>query len=383
MSPPRTRMKRTNTVSDFSDDAMSDGKSNRKRKRNEPDITALMSEIDTLNSVCNNTFKAVDDLKLLVNMLLEENKSIKTELRLLQSNHAATADIDKLQRIKSTSGSAQAISFASVVKSNPVVIIKPKNADQPSETTKKDLRENMSPTASKFCGVRNVANGGIVIECENIAGSNVLLKDAAAKLGENYVVTIPTKRPTKIRVIGMSEQLSSETLIQKMVAQNPEVFQTGYSAEVVSTFKIKNGFGAKLIIDSDSFAKIINSSKLRLGWDICRVFEDFDLVRCYNCSGYHHLAKNCTSKKQCPKCAGEHSVLECKSTVERCSKCVEAESSLNLGLTLTTLLGVLIVMYTIARSMHNDEGRTTIISNYRYLRQTLHLAPSLHFRAPL
>lgn len=323
MSPPRTR-KRTNSVTDMSDSATSDTGAARKRKRKENDVTALMNEILLLKTVSNNTFKVVDDLKLLVQKLLEENVSIKAELRLLQSLRASST--------ASNSSSSNKSSFASIVKSNPVVVIKPKNADQPSETTKKDLRANMSPTASKFCGVRNAANGGVVIECESEAGSNILLKDAAVKLGENYVVTIPTKRPTKIRIIGMSEQLSSETLIQKMVAQNPEIFVSGYSAEVVSTFKLKERFGAKLIVDPDSFAKVIFSSKLRLGWDICHVYEDFDLIRCYNCSGYHHLAKNCTSKKQCPKCAGEHAMLECKSSVERCCNCVEAASTLNLAL---------------------------------------------------
>lgn len=334
-SPPRSR-KRNNSASDS---AGFDNSSTRKRKYGEPDVNSLINEIESLKTVCNKTFSTVEELKDLILKILDENTLMKSELVMLNSLHATTTAavsdksyinniVNPLQKITSLSTT----SYASVVKSNPVVVIKPKNVNQPSEATKKDLRENMSPTASKFCGVRNVANGGIVIECESDAGSNVLLKDATTKLGDNYVVTIPTKRPTKIRILGMSEQLSSEKIIEKIVAQNPEVFHSGYTAEVVSTFKIKERFGAKLIVDSDSFARMITNSKLRLGWDICRVFEAFDLVRCYNCSGYHHLAKNCTTKKQCPKCAGEHTLLECQSTVERCCNCIKAASSLNLVL---------------------------------------------------
>lgn len=332
--PPRTRLKSN------SDTLGADSGTTRKRKY-EPDVSALLNEIEALKSVCNNTFKAVDELKVLTQSLLDENVSIKAEICVLKSLYASStvaSDIshgnivDKLEELKTSSVSGHTSSFSSVVKSNPVVVIRPKNVKQTNDTTKKDLRENMSPTASKVCGVRNVANGGVIVECESEAGSDVFMKDATVKLGENYIVSIPTKRSPKIRIIGMSEQFSSSTLIEKMVAQNKEYFCNDYSAEVVSTFKIKNRFGAKIIVDPSSFAKIMTNAKLRLGWDICRVYEDLDLTRCYNCSGYHHLAKNCTSKKQCPKCAGEHTMLECISTVESCCNCLEAASSLNLAI---------------------------------------------------
>lgn len=57
MTPPRTRLKRTNSVTDFSDGGTSDGGVSRKRKH-EPDVTVLMNEVNILN-----IFKAVDDLK--------------------------------------------------------------------------------------------------------------------------------------------------------------------------------------------------------------------------------------------------------------------------------------------------------------------------------
>lgn len=324
VSPPHTRQK-TKSLSDGSG-ATSDVFVSRKR-RHDSDVSSLLTEVETLKAVCTNTFQMVDNLKVLIQKILEENVAIKTELISLKSLYATvTAGGDN------NHSNTQASSYAHAVKSNPVVVIKPKNVKQPNETTKKDLIENMSPTSSKFCGVRNVSNGGLAIECESVVGSNILLKDASNKLGENYVVTIPSKRPTKVRIIGMSEQISSEKILEKIVAQNPEIFHFGYSVEVVSTFKVKDRFGAKLVVDSDSFDRLIASSKLRLGWDICRVHEAFDLVRCYNCSGYHHLSKNCTAKKQCPKCAGEHTLIECESSIEKCCNCAEAAKSLNLVL---------------------------------------------------
>lgn len=77
---------------------------------------------------------------------------------------------------------------------------------------------------------------------------------------------------------------------------------------------------------------MMDESRLRIGWDIFRVFEAFDVIRCFNCSDYHHLSKNCTSKKRCLKCSKKHGMSECESTVEFCCNCSETAKSLKLDL---------------------------------------------------
>lgn len=335
MSPPRSKLKGNSESS-------ASGVQPRKRKNSETDdIYALMNKIDALNSVCNNTYKVVDELKAIVENLLAENICIKSELRKLQDLHVTTSansekgyseTVVQLKKLNSTTALTNTASYAAVVNNNPVVVIKPKDSTQASSTTKKDLRENLSPSTTNFCGVRNAANGGVVIECKSVSGSNSLLKDATDKLGSNYVVTMPSKRPTKIRVVGMSENVSSEQLKDKIRAQNPEFFNSDSVLEVVSTFKIKDYFGAKLVIDPETFRKMMDDSKLRIGWDVCRIYEAFDIVRCFNCSSFHHMSKNCTSKKRCPKCSGEHTLLECKSALETCCNCSDAAKSLKLVL---------------------------------------------------
>lgn len=76
----------------------------------------------------------------------------------------------------------------------------------------------------------------------------------------------------------------------------------------------------------------VAKSKLRIGLDDCCVVEACDIVRSFNGSDYHHMSKDCTSRKRFPKCAGEHALLECKSTVESCCNCSEAVKSLKLDL---------------------------------------------------
>lgn len=213
MSPPRTRLKSCSDLAGIS--SASTASNQRKRKISETDMLSLMNQIDSLKAVCNNTFQIVEELKCTVDSLVAENIAVKTELCKLQ-------DVNN-QHLKkmlpsSASTSSKAL-YSTAVKSNPVVVIKPKDVLQTSSTIKKHLRENISPSKNTFRDVRNAIKGSVVIECDSVAGSNTLLKDATDKLGPNYVVTIPTKRQTKIRVLGMSEQLSSELLISKVMAR--------------------------------------------------------------------------------------------------------------------------------------------------------------------
>lgn len=67
---------------------------------------------------------------------------------------------------------------------------------------------------------------------------------------------------------------------RKIFAQYPELFTNVSVLEIVSTFKIKDNFGAKIIVDPKTFRKMMDESRLRIGWDICRVFEAFDVIRC-------------------------------------------------------------------------------------------------------
>lgn len=56
-------------------------------------------------------------------------------------------------------------------------------------------------------------------------------------------MTIPSKRPTKIRVVGMSENLTYDQLIGKMRSQNPDLLNSNSVLDVVSTFKFKENNG--------------------------------------------------------------------------------------------------------------------------------------------
>jgi hypothetical protein len=57
-------------------------------------------------------------------------------------------------------------------------------------------------------------------------------------------------------------------------------------------------------VDRPSYDKLIQAGGLFIGYDYCYTFDAVEVLRCYNCNGYHHTSKSCKNKKSCPRCGG-------------------------------------------------------------------------------
>lgn len=116
--------------------------------------------------------------------------------------------------------------------------------------------------------------------------------------------------------------------------QNGNIVHADAVLELRNTFKVKKSgcMGAKIEVDTVSFKKIIDAGKLSIGWNRCHVFECFDLIRCFNCSEYHHTAKYCKNEMCCSKCSGPHLLAQCTSVVDRCGNCLKAAKELGIDI---------------------------------------------------
>lgn len=258
---------------------------------------------------------------------MDLNVNLKATLSNIQSNTANLIENGETMNLRYLPSKQKPATFSQAVKSSHAVLINPKLTKQTSQITKDDLRKKGDTFGIEISGVRHSAEGGIVVECSSQLDSKKLLTNAVSKLGSNYVVRLPVKRTTKICIVGLSENFTNECLVQKR-QQNPEIFNESSTLSVVHTFKLRNSFGHK--IDAETFDRVMSNSKLRIGWDICSVSEALDIVRCFNCSAYHHTAKNCNSKTCCPMCSEEHKLADCTSTTPYCINCKEASKTLKL-----------------------------------------------------
>lgn len=89
---------------------------------------------------------------------------------------------------------------------------------------------------------------------------------------------------------------------------------------------VKDNFKKTVVIaevNSRTREKFLQSEKLKIGWNICKVQDYVGILRCYKCCGYYHLAKDCIKKEACGNCANRHATRECRSEIKKCINCEE------------------------------------------------------------
>ena len=69
-----------------------------------------------------------------------------------------------------------------------------------------------------------------------------------------------------------------------------------------------------------------NSDKVTLGLTSCKIYDRYNIKRCYKCQEYGHYAKECTEQAPvCGKCGEEHNTWDCESQTNRCINCVRSK----------------------------------------------------------
>lgn len=329
---------------------------------------------DVLYQVLMNNSKMLDDMKKMINYLIDENAKFRSDLDTMKEAHddaikelhelkngqslSAPTNVEILSEVKDVQRSIQSLNcgsvtesvmtkptsgnyatvvkssaatYASITKAKSKVVIKPKNPNSNSTVTKSAISEVVDPSKFPIINVRETKNGGLVVECKDDLETDNLKKDVEQKLGANYEVITPSGRTPKVKIIGLSDELTADKIMEQLLLQNGTIFRDG-SYKVVQTFKTKKSYGAKLEVDGTVFKRLIDAGRVLIGWDSCVVHEAFDVLRCYNCLGFHHTAKNCKSAKACIKCGLEHESSNCQAKSESCVNCVKAAKAFNLNI---------------------------------------------------
>lgn len=288
-------------------------------------IKVLVCEINKLKEIINNLNVNFIEMKMANDALLVENKKFGQELSQIK---------DRLP-VAGTGMTSSKASFSDILQSkHPVVVVKPKDQTKSVSDTLGELKKTVKPSEMPIGRVRGAAKGGVIVECDTLESTVKVRSKISERLGPEFIVTAPGKRIPKIYIFGMSDELSVGDIESQVRAQNRDVFSDDSIAKVVTSFKVgrSSSFGAKLQLDPASFRKAIMAGRLNVGWDSCVIREAFDLVRCFKCNGFNHMASSCTATRSCSKCSGDHFLSDCISDVAQCVNCLSANKSLKVNL---------------------------------------------------
>lgn len=239
-------------------------------------------------------------------------------------------NLEEIKSVVSKKETNRAPTYADKLKhfaSEPMVLVKPKS-QQDCNKTKKDFMTSINPASLKLHHVKEISKGGIALACGSKDESMDLVKLATEKLGNEYEVNITELKKPKIKVIGMYEKFENDELVKKIKEQNN--FMRDSEINVIHAYKgLNRNFSAVIEVDGEHFAKVLECGRLFIDLQSCKVFEDIQVMRCYNCCRYYHKAKDCPNKRSCLKCGEEHELTKCNSIIEKCVNCEHAVQTYN------------------------------------------------------
>lgn len=219
-------------------------------------------------------------------------------------------------------------------KTNPAVIIQPKNHGQEYSRTKSELLQKINPVNSnlQFSKVVNVNNGGILVSCGNKDENDKFKKMVEENLSESYVVREVNGINPRVRIVGITEKYSEENLLDCVFKCNTGLFSDKSLCNLIKlwpTKKNKDIFQAVLQLDKGTYEKVSRAGNLFVNYDSCVVFDAVEAYRCYNCNEFHHSSKTCKNAVSCPRCGHNHEIKHCKSNTLTCSNCVKLNVNQN------------------------------------------------------
>lgn len=300
-----------------------DAKIQRSRKRSRVDENYIEQDvIDKINETLDLLLKGNNELNKKVDLLIAENQNLKLEIAKLKE---CKTDYD-VAPCKTNN------TYASIAGNQPnnskVLVIKPKGQQRDVKQIKKDLQEKVNPSDIGI-GVtmgRTTKNGGLILTCGNEKEILTVQTEIQGKLGDEYEVDRPKTHEHRIKVVGINEcehGIGDGDIIHKVIRQNDlEINNKDLKLKILRKTNIVNKrFNLIFETDSSTYNLFMNKQKMNIGWNRCWVFNDYGIIRCYNCNKYGHLQKDCKDKKTCPRCGEEHEMKDCSGDSLKCINC--------------------------------------------------------------
>ena len=298
-------------------------------------LAVLLAREDIL-WFCNNCLPArkrdiYEDIESIVKKLNEVSEDVLKLKKVVDENCVKSVNKEGSNAAEETKN------YADVCKSKQqTMVIKPIDDDATVDAIKmeKALKSKIQPEDLKIgvIDIRKVKKG-VAVSCATSSDRNILKEAVESKLGDKFKVQMIDKRKPKVKIVGMDKWDSADALIAAIRRQNSEILTDESYIKAVIIKKMKVTYMAILEVDHHVFTNLTSNGTIKVGWKICKVFEDVGVLRCYKCHGFNHKAEDCTKEDVCFKCGdNSHVGKDCKEEINKCVNCAQANEQFNLKL---------------------------------------------------
>lgn len=281
----------------------------------------------TMLFYCNDCLSG-NSFKLFLTIIENKDKLIEAKEKIIE---CLEKNIEEQHEYKKPQTS---LSYSQVAQKNKevVIMVKPKDNKQQSNTTKEVIQEKINPqtVGTSISRVKYVKNGGVALFCDE-SGLNNLQNQAEQILGKEYEVAKIDKKNPKLKIFGVNKNdvNNDDDFINKIIFHNRiNKDKDNFLLRVVHKQPcIVNTKNCHVIIEADpsTYNDLSKNTYIQTGWKGCKYEEYLNIVQCYKCWKFGHKANSCKSEKDiCPKCSGDHKSGECQSTTNCCINCKHA-----------------------------------------------------------
>lgn len=268
-----------------------------------------------------NVFWFCDECKQIVKSKVKELKCVQTmqqcSSELIKNTQKLVTLLQKKENKSSNDESSTVknqLTYSDVMKQNkvPSIIIKPKEI-QSSDKTKKELEQKINPTqlALAVKNVKQVSQGGVVVQCNDKDSLEKLQNKAVSELGQQYEIKVTKEVNPCILIVGVNEKCldNMDSFIRRLRNQNRQ-FENIPEEEitVVRQYKPRNKAAHNVVLRIPfRLFEMVCGGKVFVGWDRCPVYEYIETLRCFKCWRYNHKAEHCNwPNRICPICSEAH-----------------------------------------------------------------------------
>lgn len=268
-------------------------------------------------------------------LLTDLNQQLKDKNQLLtEKNNWLTEERDKnqanLSYARIVTSKSDSNKKVHIVQNLQPIIIRPKPEKEGPDTTNIDVKKAIDPVNLKLqiSSFRQNKNGSVSIKCRNSTDSKTLLQELSKKLSDKYDIMETKLSNPKIRIAGIHEEKSTADIQQDIVKQNLDgMVNPLFVVTYIKKQRNGKGYVASAEVSPDVYLRIAEKDfKLEIGWQICPVYNDINIKRCYKCSQYGHNGNNCKSESHiCKFCAQQHDSRNCTQTEpKKCTNCTQS-----------------------------------------------------------